>query len=319
MKKIAWVIVITLVLIAVQLPVRAGAIAEGCAGLKLTEILANVDEVDRFIEIFNSTAAPMDLTGCQIITLNEGGNPPSGSKTWAFGAEILDAGQYRAVKITDTTLKLNKTTGGTIRILSADGVVDEVIYNKQSANKSWALIGGIWQNANSTPGAANEQVVKPPVDPDPDPEPGDGGDTDPEPPTEPIEPTGNACAELKITEIVANVDENDKFIEIFNPTAVPLNLAGCLIITYNESGNPPSGSKMWNFGAEFLDAAAFRVVKIIDTTLKLNKTTGGTVCILSIYGLVEEDCVSYSKLKSGSAWALIGEEWQEIFTPTPGA
>ena len=253
-----------------------------CAKLMITEISANVDEADKFIEIFNPTDMPLNLTGCQIVTYNESGNPPSGSKTFIFGDEILDAGQYRAIKIADTPLKLNKTTGGTVCVVSIDGQIEEpcVTYGKLKANSAWALIGDNWQETFIlTPGALNPEPL-------------------------PL----NLCAGLRVNEIGANLD--DQFVEITADRDV--DLTGCRLMTNR------SATKYYEFGQEILLSGALKVISIADTDLTLTKTTTGTVYLIASDGVTEIDAVTYENLAKNTSWALVDSEWVQTYAITRG-
>ena len=134
-------------------------------------------------------------------------------------------------------------------------------------------------------------------------------------PTDPIDPPINHCAGIMITEIGANLDEENKFIEIFNPTDAEIDLTGCRV----EVATGASAPRTFVFDAESLDAGEYRVIGTVGTAIVINKTTGGTICILSTDGQVEESCVTYGALKANTSWALIGDVWQETTAMTPGA
>ncbi|MCL2037455.1 lamin tail domain-containing protein [Candidatus Saccharibacteria bacterium] len=120
-----------------------------CSGLIISEIGANLDK--QFVEIYNPTNAPIDLSGCQIQTNRN-------KSIFAFGEESLAADSYRVIWIADTPLTLTKTTTGTVYILSSDGQneVNAVSYAGLAKETSWALVDGEWRQTYAmTPGVAN--------------------------------------------------------------------------------------------------------------------------------------------------------------------
>ena len=122
----------------------------GCAGLRLSEIGANISP--QFIELYNASQEPLNLRGCQVQTNR------SSEISYVFGDVTLGPGDYTVVNLADTKLTLTKTTTGTVYILSSDGQseVDARSYENLSENTTYALIDGIWQQTFApTPGSAN--------------------------------------------------------------------------------------------------------------------------------------------------------------------
>jgi hypothetical protein len=129
--------------------VTGGGATNDCAGLIITEIAANYD--NQFIEIMNSGASAVNLDGCQLRT-NRNNN------AYVFDSEVLSAGAYRVVTITDSPLTLTKTTTGTVYIVASDGLTEvaAVSYANLKAGTTWALVDGEWQQTyQATPGADN--------------------------------------------------------------------------------------------------------------------------------------------------------------------
>lgn len=120
-----------------------------CVGLTLNEIAANNDQ--QFVEVKNSTAAPIKITGCQLQTNRS-------SKTFAFNETTLASGALLSVNLAGTNLTLTKTTSGEVYLLSSDGEtkVDEVDYVNLKSGTSFAKFDDGWeQTYNVTPGAEN--------------------------------------------------------------------------------------------------------------------------------------------------------------------
>lgn len=130
-------------------PVAAPPVNE-CSGLRINEIGANLAE--QFVEVRNTTAGAIELTGCQLQTNR------STAKSFVFAGEVLPAGDLRLVFIKDTSLTLTKTTSGVVYILSSDGLVevDTQAYTNLVAGTSWSYFDDGWlQTYVATPGAEN--------------------------------------------------------------------------------------------------------------------------------------------------------------------
>lgn len=121
-----------------------------CDGVRLSEIGANLDE--QFIEIVNISNQPVSLSGCQLMTNR------SVTKSFEFGEEILEPGNFRIIKISDTLLNLTKTTTGAVYLYSSDGEleVDSAKYVNLSKDTSWSVVNSEWvQTYVLTPGYPN--------------------------------------------------------------------------------------------------------------------------------------------------------------------
>jgi hypothetical protein len=249
---------------------------DNCSLISLSEIGANLDS--QFIEIVNLTAEPLDVTGCRLMTNR------SSSRYYQFPSLELQTDQYYVVDITTSNLLLTKTTTGTVYVVSSDGMTeyDTVSYQNLVKGNSLALIDGEWQETKwPTSGSAN---ILPPV---------------------------NLCAELRLSEIGANLDQ--QFIEVYNPSQQTIDLTGCQLQTNR------SQVATFIFPEASLTSHDRKVIFIADTDLKLTKTTTGTVYLLSSDGQSLVDSQSYADLSVNSSWALIANEWLQTYTPTPGA
>jgi hypothetical protein len=290
MKKAMFFLASVILLSTASLPVNAET--DQCAGLRLTEIGANLDE--QFIEIYNG-GDDTNIAGCSLIT--QYGN---GTRKYTFPDTPLAATAYLAIYFKDDEtfiLTKNPSVDRTVQIINtADQLIDYTTYNKQQSGKSWALVNGVWQSETPTPGLPNRLASDNNND-------NSGDDNNNEP-----KPTVNQdCAKLKLSEIGANLDE--QFIEVINPTDEPLNLTGCGLATNRNNA-------VFAFGDEVLLPSAARLVKIADSGLTLSKTVSGKVYLLAADGSEIGD-VTYPEPKANTSYALIGDEWQIAKNPTP--
>jgi hypothetical protein len=152
------------------------------------------------------------------------------------------------------------------------------------------------------------------ADPQPEPEPGDEETTEDEENQEPENPETilNECQGLILTEIGANLDNTEQFIEVFNGNEEAVAITGCQLQTNR------STTKTYVFDEVQLQSGEYLAIYIKDTQLTLTKTTTGTVYLLS-EGAVEVDTRSYENLKATTSWALLSTgEWKQTYAPTPG-
>ncbi len=129
-------------------PVHQGA----CEGLIISEIGANLNSSEQFVEVYNSKTGSMNLEGCKIMTNR------SNTNAHVFSNEELASETYKTILIKDTPLTLTKTTSGTVYVLSSDNTeVDSRYYENLKENTSWSWFGGDgWkQTYQMTPGALN--------------------------------------------------------------------------------------------------------------------------------------------------------------------
>lgn len=319
MKKLMLVLSFLLVMSNVPTPVRAEP-QNPCDDVTITEIGANFVDNEQFIELFNCSLTDRDLNGYWLET--EYGTVTT---KYVFTAEqIVKPGAYLALYLSSTggmKLTKNPTSSRLVQLLKQDLiaglplVVDSISYGKQSSNKSWSLIGGIWQSAVATPGQANDTTTG--SDPSKDNEDsGSGSSNESGDGSLSTDGTNPACASVKITEIGAypgNGNYNRQFIELTNSSNQPISIKGCRLMTNR------STTKYVAFGDETLEPNGMKLLFIDEIEgLLLSKTAAGTVYVLSSDGKVELDIQTYPALKSGTSWWLMGEEWQVSKQPSPG-
>lgn len=121
----------------------------------------------------------------------------------------------------------------------------------------------------------------------------------------------NTCEGLRISEVGANLAR--QFVELQNTLDEPLDAAGCRIMTNR------SASAYFALPEMTIEPRGYFVVEIEKTPLTLTKTTTGTVYVLSSDGGMEMDSQSYANLAKETSWALVGDEWKQTYTVTPGA
>lgn len=124
-----------------------------CAGVLFSEVLPNPAGSDtgrEYIELYNPTATPIDLTGCGLQT-------SANAKVYIFETVIIEPQQIKVLFTDITGLTLPNAAGGSVWLLE-DGV--EVATVDYEANLdddvAWALQDGTWQlTYEPTPGLSN--------------------------------------------------------------------------------------------------------------------------------------------------------------------
>ena len=188
-----------------------------------------------------------------------------------------------------------------------------------------------WKSVSGGAAApANQIVLVPqPGQAEPGVEPGDGsGESPPVDTTEPEveEPEGGstntqppapaANLPLVITEIFPNPEGSDtgnEFIEIYNPnsSAVSFESYGLQI------GSNFEDTYSLIIASQSIQAGEY--LSISSSTLKFTLRNTQSNVRLTFERLPVGDTVSYESPKSGYVWALVGDEWAYIDSPTPGA
>ena len=118
-----------------------------CEGLKLSEIVSNVDE--QFIEIINSGEKTVITTGCKL-TVGDSGVREN------IGDIELNPGEFLTIKIKSTKLKLPKTKGKVYLLDEAGSEIDVAEYSSTPKGASWSFVDDEWTRTFAiTEGAAN--------------------------------------------------------------------------------------------------------------------------------------------------------------------
>ena len=130
----------------------------------------------------------------------------------------------------------------------------------------------------------------------------------PENPETPTLPKDD-CRNFRITEILANSGE--QFIEIENFSNEISNLKGCVLMS-------SASSKKHIFGDQEIEPMKFFVLKISESSLKLNKTTKGEISFFDSENSPIQS-VKFEPLKAESSWAFFEDQkWKQTFEITPG-
>ncbi|HUP26580.1 MAG TPA: lamin tail domain-containing protein [Candidatus Limnocylindrales bacterium] len=148
-------------LVPTELPAPTASTASGNSAsalttVNITELLPNpaapaTDDTDEFVELYNPTDQPIDLTNYKV----QSGNNYTYSYT--LGARILLGHQYATLFSRDSGLVLANTSGHVRLLDPAGNVVSETDqYDTAIEGSAWAFISGTWQwTISPTPGNPN--------------------------------------------------------------------------------------------------------------------------------------------------------------------
>lgn len=120
----------------------------------------------------------------------------------------------------------------------------------------------------------------------------------------------NLCLSIKISEIGANLPNDQQFIELLNTSSSTLDLSGCKLRSLKSS-------QVFTFEDLELAAGEYRVIFVSETELSLTKTTSDAVLLINEAGEVV-DQVTYENLKAETSYALIDDTFLQTFQTTPG-
>lgn len=239
-----------------------------------------------YVKIYNETVSSVDLSQYRIRTGSYGQTSTGSNTVRMHGA--LGAGQYAVV---ETSLS---ASGSWVWLEDAFGLVayeQTVVGYPSNAGhdlKAWSYDSqvGTWRwTAYITP-----QNV-----------PNDFG---------PVMPVNN-CHGLQVSEIAANVDEADQFVEIHNTLDEAVDATGCMIQTNRSAVRHYLMQGVVEPGAQ-------TVIYIKDTDLLVTKTTKGIVYLLSSDGQSEVHSVGYDSLAANTSWIKTQSGWAQTFLITPG-
>jgi hypothetical protein len=126
--------------------------------------------------------------------------------------------------------------------------------------------------------------------------------------------TQQTCEGIVISELLPNPsgsDTNNEFIELYNPTTLPIPLQGCSLQT---TGN----SKVYNFGNTAMQPGEYHAFYNNETGLTLPNSAGGTAWLLS--PSTELQAIIYpANMADDVSWSLVSTSWQATYQPTPNA
>jgi hypothetical protein len=269
--------------------------------LEITELLPDpaaphTDANDEFLELHNPGATAVSLAG---YTVKFG---PNLGSTHSLAAATIPAGGYLTITSGATNLALGNA-GSSVALYNPAKVQlgATVTYSSAKPGAAWAKSSdGTWSwTTLPTPGAINERTPSP------------AGSTNSE-----AEAAGEIPL-LQFTELLPDPaspqsDAADEFIEIYNASGEPVNLAGYIIKT----GASLSTKHSLKSGI----APPFGYVSLTSATTKIALSNAGSnIALFTPTGQQVGPTINFPKAKTGAAWALDDNRWTWTSTPTPAS
>lgn len=265
--------------------------------IRINEFLPNPTGTDtdaEFVELFNTGAEVVDLSGWKLDDIEGGSSPyifPEGT--------VLTAGQIAAYTQAVTNITLNNDADE-VRLISPDGAVkSQAIYTGSPAEgQSYNFTAaGYVLSTTLTPNAANV-VTQPVATATPSPEP----DT--------VYPTA-----MRVNEWLPDPEGSDselEFIELMNTGQVEVDIGGWKVDDAEGSSSPysiPAGTRVAAGGFISFTSAV--------TNISLSNS-GDTVRLLDPNGAVQST-FTYASSHEGVSWNRLDDGQAESTTLTPGA
>ncbi len=309
------------------------------------QVASKASASDEFVELYNPAAEPLDISGFTLeyrsASSSAGANCDAGwTKKSTIAKLVIPAGGFAfmgtpTVAGADAPLASGLASAGTIRLLDSEhAMVDAVAWGKSACGLGVpALAPGAGQSIERRPGSEHESggnaydtsdnatdfmvraaaqpqnlsspVEAPIVGYEPKataPSVGGSGSTPDEAPA------------LEINELLPDpaspgTDAQDEFIEFFNPSDQPVNLAGYVV----KSGS--SLSTKHTLSAHVIAPGGYLAVFSGWTKIALSNS-GSSLALFSPSGAQVGPTITYPKAKTGTAWARFDDTWRWTTTPT---
>lgn len=288
-----------------------------CDAIRVTELLPNPsgeDTSNEWLEIHNTTHDIVALAHCQV-SIN-------GVAYSFLSDDVLAADEWRASgDFYDSdglpkTINLRNSDDNSVILqrLRADGALETVqsfVYSNAPEGQSWARFDDGWRwVSNLTP---NENNTTPPAP-----------NTSDLPTEFPAPSAGSGSGEsngpgkqIDITEILPNpaapaTDDNDEFVELYNPNSETVDLTGYKIQTGE------SFSYSYTISDLQIGVGEYAVITSGVSSLSLSNTSG-RARLLDPAGNVLSQTDGYTAAPEGQSWAKINGVWGWTSAPTPRA
>ncbi|MEO7617927.1 MAG: lamin tail domain-containing protein [Candidatus Saccharibacteria bacterium] len=274
--------------------------------LKVTELLIDpvspaTDSHDEFIELQNPNTEAVNIDGYILKT-------PSSS--FHLAPLILTPGQFIVITSGASTLSLTND-GGNIQAFDPAGtLVDESApWPKAIPGATWASFSDGWAwTLHPTPNTDNiyEEIPTPSMLPS-----NDNATSEPNGITPVYLPL--QITELYIDPISPQTDDQNEYVELYNPNDEPVDTSGYRLKSGSNLGNSTT------LDHHILEAHQYLALYSSETNLPLSNS-GSTIQLYDPAGAVIGRPITYSTAKTGQVWALIGDAtWQWSTTSTPNA
>ncbi|MFH0905357.1 MAG: lamin tail domain-containing protein [bacterium] len=268
----------------------------------------NTTANDEFVELYNFGSTTVNLKGWEVDDVLDGGSSPFELD----GVSIAPKG-FVVIYKPDSKITLNDD-GDSVHLIQPNGfLLDSTTYEKSTRGYTWSRFNDGWKWTDApTPNGTNVFHLPPPPPVPPEPEPDDPESTIPQPTFQP--------GDIVITELLPNPQGQDEFIELFNPTNRPIDLASWALA---DAANAKYRIKHFDISVQtgeqlIIQPQRYVIIAQSVSKIALNNSGGETVVLTDPAGS-PIDQVSYpDKAPVGAAYALMSGEWTWVAQPTPG-
>lgn len=291
------------------------------SGVVISEISMGSEDSasDEFVELYNNSSVDITLSGWAIYYKSSTG------KTWTKKANFTensvihahdfyliassrlgaDVSMTSGMSQTSGIIQIRDNTGSTIDLVgwgSADTFEEQSAPSTQAGEvlyRSFDTTALIMQDsdnnfddlsisANETPKAAPHIEV----------------------PTPDVTVTYPkvALSELFPNPASPQEDNQDEFIELYNPNNIPVDLNGWIV--------RDAGGSSYVIKDKIIPAMGYAVFTSKESSLSLNNT-GDVIYLFSPDNTLVDSSADYSDAKEGLSWAVVGNSWDWTVSPTP--
>lgn len=306
---------------------------------------SDITDFNEFIELYNPSLNPIDLTNYELEYFNTP-NPVTSQipQQKPIDNNFLAAGEHLVLAKQPSQIPFSKQTpissladsGGKLRLVTTEGdIVDEIAWTNDAILASDNNSSPVIYMCNAPTAICNvnrTQSIQRTIHEDGIydfssqawelgiPSPISSKLLEPQSPEEPEQEEEQSeteemltCEGVFLNEILPNPagsDIGNEFIELYNTTDEIIELEGCELQT-------SANSRTFKLNGLQLNPQEFLSLKDSTTGLTLPNSAGGTVWLLS--PTEELSQATYpGNLEDDSSWAYISSAWQVTYAPTPG-
>lgn len=291
-------------------PAPSGGGPAYSSAVLISEFLPNPDGSDsgeEWIELFNNSAAAVNLGGWKLD--DESASGSVGSSAYTIPADTyINAMSYLALDLPEGSFALDNTGGDTLRLLWPNNqLAHQVIYTGNAKeDQAYARKSeSVYEYTYATKSAANEFEQKPVVTIE--------SEKEPVPVVSTMDYTKSG---IRINEIFPNpkgIDSGKEWIEVINTGTETISLHGWVVDDGDKES--PIGSSAYKIQSSTLKPGEVAMIMIPTGSFAMNNTGSETIRLFAPDKKLI-DSVIYNGVKEDLSYTLLNGKWQ-WGSPTP--